>query len=112
MTADKATIMTITESDTHAHGVYLTVRRPDGTVEEVDFRDKCISMGDRMFAAIRRNTQAAGRGDLLAVTKFVPIKIETRTAEEIEESRQDAAYYKANAWMHNHEVALYGRGGR
>lgn len=59
--------------------IYLTIRRPNGTTEEVLWT-KSISMNKSLFARIKEATKNAGRGDVLTWRAVEPQ--DTRTEAE------------------------------
>ena len=61
--------------------VTLTIRRPNGQTETVNATEKMglHGMTDAIFAQIRRDTKAAGRGDVLS---YEIVTTDTRTDEE------------------------------
>lgn len=75
----------------------LTIRRPDGTVEELRRDGAC---GQRLFGEMKRATAAAGRGDVLSYvnhTKEVPVPAEWIAADAAERAydKSTAAIYRA-----------------
>ena len=65
---------------------FVTVRRPDGTVEEVQTARPLLS--DRDFRVVARKTKAAGRGECLSWRR----EIEDRLADIEPLSGEEARY--------------------
>jgi hypothetical protein len=71
----------------HSHSV-LTVRRPSGAVESVTSPAK---FDDRLFAKAKRDTAAAGRGELLGYVNH------TKTVDAPQPSAADIADHQYRA---------------
>lgn len=76
----------------------LKIRRPNGNIETVTIQH--IAWGDSMFQRAKRDTAAAGRGDILSY-RIVPRKVsplnKARLEATLAEERMDVpAMVKAN----------------
>jgi len=105
--------------------IYLTIRRPNGTTEEVPWT-KSDSMNQNLFAQIQATTRNAGRGDVLTWRAVEPqdprseaekalddVLAAQARAEAIRESGGVSEYFHAlhwaealmEAWQANHPAA-------
>jgi hypothetical protein len=73
--------------------VTAEIRRPNGEVETVDISDKFQNMNDSLFANLKKQVKAAGRGELLTYK----VEYDREISEEQKEYERKARFFARHA---------------
>lgn len=76
--------------------VIVDIRRPNGDVETLDISDKFTNMNDALFANLKKQVKAAGRGELLSYRTEKP-ELTAAERAEIEEADRKARFFARHA---------------
>jgi len=75
----------------HSIGVDLTIKRPSGATETVR-HPTAMRMNDNLFAQIKAQTKAAGRGDVISYKNITETREVVLTEADKDIIREDAIY--------------------